>query len=65
MRELTATEANATAGGIAVTGAIAISLATTFVGAYLYEKSGGADGIDNAISKVVETVKDAVDKVFD
>ena len=59
MRELTVNETDATAGGIAVTGTIAISLGTTLVGAYVYEKLGGAKGIEKIAKKVIKFIADA------
>ena len=60
MRELTVNETDATSGGVAVT--IAVSLVTTLVGAYLYEKAGGAKGIENKVKKAAKFVADSYAK---
>ena len=59
MRELTVNETDATAGGLAISGAIAISMGTTLAGAYVYEKLGGAEGIDKIVKKVVKFIAEA------
>ena len=46
MRELTSAETEHAAGGLAVMGGIAIGIGTSLVATYLYEKAGGAEGIE-------------------
>ncbi|MCY3818500.1 MAG: hypothetical protein OXH52_03915 [Gammaproteobacteria bacterium] len=46
MRELTSAETEHAAGGLAVTGAIALSVGGGLAAAYLYEKIDGAAGIE-------------------
>lgn len=62
MRELTSTETEHAAGGIAVSGAIGLGIGTSLVGAYIYEKLGGAKGIEEkvkaAFNGLVESAKD-------
>ena len=61
MRELTSAETEHAAGGIAIMGGIAIGIGTSLAATYIYEKAGGAAGIDrmakaawNAILKGLE-----------
>ena len=49
MRELTSTETDHAAGGIAISTTIAIGIGTSIGGAYVYEKLGGAEGIDRIV----------------
>lgn len=49
MRDLTAIEIDAAAGG-----ALWVPLVVTLAGGYLYEKSGGANNIDKTVSNFVK-----------
>ena len=51
MRELTATETDAAAGGV-----FWVPLLITLGGAYLYEKGGGAKNVDKTISNTVDGI---------
>ena len=46
MRELTSAETEHAAGGLAVSATIAISVGSGLAAAYIYEKAGGAAGIE-------------------
>lgn len=52
MRELTSAETEHAAGGLAVTATIAISVGGGLAAAYIYEKAGGAAGIERMASAV-------------
>ena len=56
MRELTSAETEHAAGGVGFTTGIAIGIGTSLVGTYLYEKAGGAAGIE----KMARAVWDAL-----
>ena len=53
MRELTITEAEDVAGGLGVVATIALGVAASLTAAYIYEKSGGAKGIEQKVRAVL------------
>ena len=57
MRELTMTETEAAAGGVLV--AMLVGFASGLAAAYVYEKIGGAEGIERAAKAVVKAIADA------
>ena len=52
MRELTSAETEHAAGGLAVLAGIAIGIGTSLLATYLYEKAGGAEGIERMAKAV-------------
>ncbi len=58
MRELTLTEAERAAGGLGVIGTLIAGLVT----AYVYQKLGGAEGIDKAAQTVADHVEDSFEE---
>lgn len=56
MRELTSAETEHAAGGIAFMTGVALGIGTSMAGAYVYEKLGGAEGIE----KLVKAAWDAL-----
>lgn len=56
MRELTMTEAEDVAGGLATVAAFAIGVAASLAGAYAYEKLGGAEGIEKLAKAAVKAL---------
>ena len=52
MRELTNAETEHAAGGVGLMTGIAIGIGTSMVGTYLYEKAGGAEGIERMAKAV-------------
>ena len=70
MRELTSAETEHAAGGIAISTSIALSVGGGLAAAYIYEKAGGAEGIErmakavwNAFLKGLETRASLCQKV--
>lgn len=54
MRELTRAETEHAAGGLAVSATIAISVGSGLAVAYIYEKLGGAEGIEEKLKAVAD-----------
>ena len=61
MRELTAVETGQAGGGIiGHVVAFVVGVIGSYVGSYAYEKSGGADGIEEALSNTWDAYADTV-----
>lgn len=56
MRELTMTEAEDVAGGMATVTAFALGVAASLAGAYIYEKLGGAEGVEKLAKAAVKAL---------
>ena len=61
MRELTTVEIEEAGGGVlGILGAFAIGFGGSLAASYAYEKFGGAEGIENALSDVWDAFVDGV-----
>lgn len=64
MRELTIAETEHAAGGLAVSATIAVSVGAGIAAAYIYEKLGGAKGIEEKLKAAANLLVQKKDSIL-